>query len=96
MIEPIGAGPFVGRPVPASYDSLPAATPRRIRERLEPFFAADPDFATTLRLQLDVARAEILGRGPRFALKSVAAATDTSLTGRSRPGGISRSSVGQF
>ena len=96
MIDPIGAGPFVGRGVPAAYEGLPAATPRRVRERLQPFFAADPDFATTLRLQLDLARAEILGRGPGLALKNGGFATDTSLTQRPRPGGARPASVGQL
>jgi hypothetical protein len=41
---------------------LPATTPRIVVERLRPFFLADPDFATSLRLQLDAARAEIFPR----------------------------------
>ena len=95
MIDPIGSGPFAGRGVPATYPSLPLATPRRVRERLEPFFAADPDFASTLRLQLDLARAEILGRGPGFPLKDAAAATDTSMTQGRRPG-VTGLAVDQF
>ena len=95
MIDPIGAGPFSARPMAAPYASLPLATPRRVRERLEPFFAADPDFATTLRLQLDLARAEILGRGPRFALKNATPATDTAMTQGRRPVVTAHASVDQ-
>ena len=41
---------------------LPQTTPRIVVERLRPFFLADPDFATSLRLQLDAVRAEIFPR----------------------------------
>jgi hypothetical protein len=46
----------------AAEFGLPASTPRIVVERLRPFFLADPDFATSLRLQLDAARAELLPR----------------------------------
>jgi hypothetical protein len=53
-------------PVAAHGDTtrmgLPQTTPRIVVERLRPFFLADPDFATSLRLQLDAVRAEIFPR----------------------------------
>lgn len=46
----------------ATRMGLPHTTPRIVVERLRPFFLADPDFATSLRLQLDAVRAEIFPR----------------------------------
>jgi hypothetical protein len=47
---------------------LPQTTPRIVVERLRPFFLADPDFATSLRLQLDAVRAEIFPRTSSHAV----------------------------
>jgi hypothetical protein len=54
----------------AARFGLPLTTPRIVVERLGPFLLADPDFASSLRLQLDAARAELYLRssssgGPR-------------------------------
>jgi hypothetical protein len=50
-------------PQPSAFRfGLPPTTPRIVVERLRPFFVADPDFATSLRLQLDAARAELFPR----------------------------------
>jgi len=40
---------------------LTASTPRAVHERLLPLLRDDLDFARTLRVQLDAARATILG-----------------------------------
>lgn len=59
MTRPIGS--LLGDPS-ALRLGLPARTPRIVVERLRPFFLADPDFASTLLVQLDVARAELFAR----------------------------------
>jgi hypothetical protein len=44
---------------------LTASTPREVHERLLPLLGDDLDFARVLRVQLDAARASILGRPGR-------------------------------